>query len=57
MEVLARLEIDNEYQEELCRILECNINELSNKLSKYASASLKEMVLMILKETRGRFFV
>jgi len=48
MKVLANLEINNEYQEELCRILECNKNELSNKLSKYASAALKEMVSMIL---------
>jgi len=48
MEITTNLEINNENHKELCKILECDKKKLPNKLSKYSSAALMEMVSMIL---------
>lgn len=48
MKIATNLKIDNEHQDELCRILGCSRSELSGELSKYASAALEEMITMIL---------
>lgn len=48
MKVISYLKVSQKYQDDLSKIFGCNKSNLPNKLSKYASAALKEMVTMIL---------
>lgn len=48
MEVTTTIELNDEDQEELTRILDCSKQEISDSLSPYSSAALKEYVSMFL---------
>jgi hypothetical protein len=48
MEVNTTIDINNEDQQELARILGCSINNIPHTLSSYSSAALKEYVSMFL---------
>jgi len=56
MDVTAHIHLNEEDTTELCHILDCDQGDLSNTLSAYASAALKEYVTMFLGQkvfTRG----
>lgn len=48
MEVTTTIELNDEDQEERSRILDCSIDDISDSLSSYSSAALKEYVSMFL---------
>lgn len=48
MDINTTIEISNEDQQELTRILGCSIDEIPSALSSYSSAALKEYVSMFL---------
>lgn len=48
MDVTASIELSDQEQEELAKILTCSIDTLSETLTKYASAALSEYISMFL---------